>query len=792
MVMTTSTDRATRARRVRESVHAYFMWHTGRIPGITTEYLDARARSSSDMMVNDIEEERHWTMYSLNAQLSRMDRIDLSPAITLDAFILQITDVRTHIPSSFPEGMVPSNFCAPGEEIPLFQTVEDLLRAYRQLPTFLMYHYELVMEQITEVQEGYLSQVNFHYASNIENEHIQLPEYIISGPYELKKNVSQVRQSNEIGTMMRLEAQVIYTGEVNTAVLTAAFKCSGTASTPCDAVTYMIQDPYSDDLREPNLCAADDEVGGCGRKKGEVIFNLLSKPDSRTITYQMVQVQDVDSSDGTPRAISVELRGSLCGQVVDGGFVTIDGILMSRPTGRGKKTRVPYFYCTAIIENGKKREAGVNSEEEAIVRQWVGARSPEQVLADLAQEFCPQIHGYMRIKKVILLQSVGGLRIESQNKRGDLHVLLLGDPGVAKSQLLSEAVNLTPGSVLYDCSQASQAGLVAAAEKVKDLFSSGENWAIRAGALALTPDHSICALDEFHLLGSKDSSIVESLNVALEHQEVNISKAAKGKVTTRCAVLAAANPKTKNARFDPDGPRALWDQANIKVNTMSRFDYMAIIRDMEEEALDVNIAEAMWDAADPTMQMLSDNVFPIPNFMQKHVALAKRINTVFLAPDAKDYLVNTYSHARQMANAEGKVTPRRNESLRRFAQAVARLCLSDTITLEHAKIAEQILRTSMTDTHPALMDGGQTSKQEQVGKAILEAFFATEIDPKYIEKEFLKPEHVERFIHTGDNWPSNIDKPSKQAIIHALNQSVDEGVLQRKGSAKRGYVYGRV
>jgi DNA replicative helicase MCM subunit Mcm2 (Cdc46/Mcm family) len=224
---------------------------------------------------------------------------------------------------------------------------------------------------------------------------------------------------------------------------------------------------------------------------------------------------------------------------------------------------------------------------------------------------------------------------------------------------------------------------------------------------------------------------------------------------------------------------------------MSRFDYMAIIRDMEEEALDVSIAEAMWDAADPTVQMLSDNVFPIANFMQKHVALAKRINTVFISPEAKDYLVNTYSMARQAANAEGKVTPRRNEALRRFAQAVARLCLSDTILLEHAKIAEQIIRSSMTDTHPALMDGGQTSKQEQVAKTILEAFFAAEIDPKYIDKEALKADHVERFIHTENNWPSNIDKPSKQAITHALNQFVDEGILQRKGSAKRGYVYRR-
>ena len=134
-----------------------------------------------------------------------------------------------------------------------------------------------------------------------------------------------------------------------------------------------------------------------------------------------------------------------------------------------------------------------------------------------------------------LSQTVGGIRIEAQSKRGDIHILLLGDPGVAKSQLLDAAVKAAPGSYLYDCSQASQAGLVAAAEKLKDAIS-GESWGIKAGALALTPDHAICALDEFHLLGGKDKTVTESLNVALESQEVRISKAAKGVVRTRVAV----------------------------------------------------------------------------------------------------------------------------------------------------------------------------------------------------------------------------------------------------------------
>jgi len=290
-------------------------------------------------------------------------------------------------------------------------------------------------------------------------------------------------------------------------------------------------------------------------------------------------------------------------------------------------------------------------------------------------------------------------------------------------------------------------------------------------------------------LGSKDSSVIEALNVALETQEVRITKAAKGKVTTRVAVLAAANPKTRSARFDPDSPVPLWDQANVKFNTLSRLDFLGIIRDMEEEALDVSIAEAMWDAADPTMQMLSDNVFPLDHFMPKLISLAKRITTVFISPEAKEFLINTYTEARQSALTDGKVTPRRNESLRRFAQAVARLCLSNTIELQHAQIAESLLRSSMTDTHPSIMDGGQTSKQERLYDEVLRVFRETELLPDHVEREALSINHVMKHLASDGKWPSNLDKPTKQVVGQALDQFKKEGLLHRRGNREKGYVY---
>jgi DNA replicative helicase MCM subunit Mcm2 (Cdc46/Mcm family) len=491
----------------------------------------------------------------------------------------------------------------------------------------------------------------------------------------------------------------------------------------------------------------------------------------------MIQVQDIDSEDGSPKTINAELRGSLCGEVIDGGFVTLDGILMTRPMGRGKKTREPYFHCTGIVENGKTRTIAVSDEDEEIIRNWVSKRSANELINELATHFAPTIHGHLDVKKSIILQAVGGLPITEQRKRGDIHILLLGDPGVAKSQLLKAAVDITPGSLMYDCSQASQAGLVAAAEKKKDLFSTGESWAIQAGALALTPDHAICALDEFHLLGGKDKTVTESLNVALEAQEVRISKAAKGVVTTKVGVLMAANPRTRNARFDPESPTPLYEQAGVKVNTMSRVDFVAVMRDLESEALDVNVSAAMWDAADPHIRILQDEVFPVDNFMQKLVTLAKRIDTVYFDAEAKEYLINSYNIARQAAGTDGKVTPRRNEALRRFVQAITRLNLQNTVTLEHAQFAERLLRVSMTDTHPAIMDGGQTSKEQDMYGEIFRLFNDCWMG---VDGDSVHLDELETYV--SQNWGIKVDKPNRQKVRQAMKAFSAEGKIQRRGN----------
>ena len=171
-------------------------------------------------------------------------------------------------------------------------------------------------------------------------------------------------------------------------------------------------------------------------------------------------------------------------------------------------------FCTSIIENGKQRNVVVTDEEETVIRNWVNARDAEQILSDLAANFAPIIHGHNTIKKAIIIQAVGGLRIEAQDKRGDIHILLLATP-VQQSPNCKRSCASYTGSVLYDCSQASQAGLVAAARRRRiclAVANHGQSNPVRSHL----HQNTVCALDEFHLLGSKDSSVIEALNVALK------------------------------------------------------------------------------------------------------------------------------------------------------------------------------------------------------------------------------------------------------------------------------------
>lgn len=276
----------------------------------------------------------------------------------------------------------------------------------------------------------------------------------------------------------------------------------------------------------------------------------------------------------------------------------------------------------------------------------------------------------------------------------------MGDPGVAKSQLLSYMSQISPRGRFTSGQSASAAGLTAAA--VQDSAADGR-WTLEAGALALA-DLGLAAIDEFDKMNENDRS---SMHEAMEQQRISISKAGiNATLSTRCAILAAANPKA--GRFQSVSEVPFTQQINIKPALISRFDVIWLLTDQPAADHDTMIANHIMNnranstpeilidqgsAVDPTKSSAHDGLDEnegIVNreLIRKYVAFAKRTIHPRLSSDAQDALREYYVETRRQGGESHDsiaISARAIEGLYRLAQASARVRLSEEATMADAQ-----------------------------------------------------------------------------------------------------------
>ncbi|MEK6846456.1 MAG: minichromosome maintenance protein MCM, partial [Nanoarchaeota archaeon] len=418
----------------------------------------------------------------------------------------------------------------------------QLLEAARKGHNFLVIDFSELIKFNTELAEELLEDPeNLLKAGEVAVKEFDLPRKISKFTLRLSNlpdsqriKISEIR-SKHLNKLIWPEGVVRQKSDVRPHVSSTKFECPS-----CGNIINILQ--LDKKYKEPSKCS-------CGRK-GK--FKEISRElvDGQGIVLE----ESSDDLDGgsQPKRINVFLKDDLVAPISErrtgpGSGIKLCGWLSEVPiilrTG-GQSTKYDLIIEANYIEPLQDDFIETHISEQELEEIKKVAHAPN-VLEVLAHSIAPSIYGHDKIKEALVLQLAGGcrkMRDDGVSTRGDIHILLIGDPGSGKSQLLKRITLVAPKARFTSGKGATAAGLTASV--VKDEFLGG--WSLEAGTLVLA-NRGFAVIDEMDKMNKEDRS---ALHEALEQQQVSISKA-NIQATLRCetTVLAAANPKL--GRFDP-------------------------------------------------------------------------------------------------------------------------------------------------------------------------------------------------------------------------------------------------
>lgn len=439
---------------------------------------------------------------------------------------------------------------------------------------------------------------------------------------------------------------------------------------------------------------------------------------SKFIKFQEIRIQELSDQvpiGHIPRALTIHVHGELTRRCSPGDIVDIDGIFLPVANEGFKAMRIGMVASTYIlglaVEQQKKRYSDYEPTPE-IQTQIQNLDHTRDVYGQLASSIAPQIYGHNDVKKALLLQMVGGVTrqmADGMKIRGDINVCLMGDPGVAKSQLLKHISVVAPRGVYTSGKGSSGVGLTAAV--VQD--PNTKELTLEGGSLVLA-DMGICCIDEFDKMEESDRTAIHEV---MEQQTISIAKA--GITTTlnaRTSILAAANPAY--SRYNPK--KSPTENINLPAALLSRFDLLFLLLDRADSVKDRELAEHVTYvhrySKHPETQ---HKAFPA-EFLRAYVSLAKAVQPV-IPPSLRAFIVDSYISMRQRdygdANREdtdafGYTTARTLLGILRLSQAMARIRFSEEVMqgdVEEAmrlmhQCQEQLKHTKDMEKSTAAMD----------------------------------------------------------------------------------------